>query len=140
MTRMRIPFALMVLGFVGCGPPDPCHRARSGGEVCRSDAGMAADTALSIWVLESNCGSACDPAPLSCEVSRTGPVLTLTLVRRICPATEFPNTVCLHACAITGSTCFLPPLPAGEYTLRSEGQADVGLSVGAGSTLSCPAQ
>ena len=135
---VRMPLVLMVMGLVGCGTPDPCHSARSGGEVCRSDAGMAADTAVSIWVLESNCGSACDPSPPSCEVKRAGTVLTLTLVRRFCPVTEFPNTVCLPACKITGATCFLPALAAGDYTLRSEGYSDVELSVGTGSALSCP--
>lgn len=106
--------------------------------MCRADAGMAADTVVSIWVLESNCGSACDPAPPSCEVSRAGTVLTLTLVRRFCPATQFPNTLCLQGCKITGATCFLPALAAGEYTLRSQGHSDVDLSVGTGSTTSCP--
>ena len=128
----------MIVVLAGCSSSEPCSTANYGGEICRPDAGMAADSALRVWVLESTCGSPCDREGPGCEVTRAGSVLTLTLVRRSCPVLEFPVTVCAAVCVPTGATCTLPPLVAGEYTLRSQGHSDVALTVGTGSALGCP--
>lgn len=134
---VRAVGVLVVLA-AACGPSDPCSTVRYGGQVCQPDAGMAAGQPLRLWVLESTCGSPCDREGPACEVTRAGPVLTLTLVRRSCPVTTFPTLVCAAACVPTGATCTLPALARGEYTLRSEGHADGALSVGTGSAVSCP--
>ena len=143
--RYTCPMNARTLTLVGvvlasCGSSDRCSTARYGGEVCAPDGGMAAETPLRIWVLESTCGSPCDRTGPSCEVVREGSVLTLTLERISCPMTEFPNTVCIAVCVPTGAFCALPPLAAGEYTLRSDGHPDVGLSTGTGPASSCPEQ
>lgn len=128
----------VVLGATACGTHDPCTQWRNGGTVCWIDAGMAADTALALQIVDDDCGSACRREPATCEITRSGAVLTFALTGRFCPPTaESFSTVCIRVCVPNIATCITPPLPAGEYTVRSQGQPDHQLSVGTGTAISC---
>lgn len=67
------------------------------------------------------CGATLDP----CSVAVTGNTITVGMSAQLCPVE--PRR-CPRICLVAATTCRLPPLPAGSYTVNVIGEGDNGLS------------
>lgn len=108
------------------GIDDGCTVSSQVGNRACVPAEAMASTALSIDIDETQgclpCFATMDP----CTVVVRGTQITVGMQTRTCGSTS--NRLCPAICAIPATTCQLPPLSAGTYTIRVLGEGDNALT------------
>ena len=85
-----------------------------------------ANTALSIDIDETEGCMPCFATMDPCTVVVRGTQITVGMQTRTCGSTN--NRACPAICALPSTTCQLPPLSAGTYTVNVVGEGDNGLT------------
>lgn len=133
---MRLP-ALLLLLVTGC-PDNETDVFVNEGVVCLrgegADDALASSTDLSVRVRLTCVSSCATDVESSCAAELRGDVLTVE--SRFEYQTRFHGNACPAVCGILDTTCTLPALPAGNYTLR-HGPSDYPLEVSADTAATC---